>query len=86
MCLRGGRCSFGHCQAMSDFEFTDDLCADEVFVPTQVELPTIEIYATCDNVYVLAIVVMKHIATKVSITEPHPLHVIICDNGPLFIR
>ncbi len=71
---------------MSDFEFTDDLCADEVFVPTQVELPTIEIYATCDNVYVLAIVVMKHIATKVSITEPHPLHVIICDNGPLFIR
>jgi hypothetical protein len=43
---------------MSEFEFTDYAGADEVFVPTQVELPTIEIYATCDNVYVLAFVVM----------------------------
>jgi hypothetical protein len=44
---------------MSDFEFTDDPCADKVFIPTQVELPTIEVYAACDNVYVLAFVVMK---------------------------
>ena len=71
---------------MSDFEFTDDLCADEVFVPTQVELPTIEIYATCDNVYVLAIVVMKHIATEMGITESHSFHIVICDTRPLFIR
>ncbi len=72
---------------MSDFEFTDDLCADEVFVPTQVELPTIEIYATCDNVYVLTSrIVMKYIATEMGITEPHPIHIVVSYGYPLVIR
>ncbi|GAR22230.1 hypothetical protein NGUA31_03443 [Salmonella enterica] len=72
---------------MSDFEFTDDPGADEVFVPTQVEFPSIEVYATCDNVDVLTSrIVMKYIATNMSITESHPFHVVVSYGYPLVIR
>ncbi|EDM9065194.1 hypothetical protein AHU16_22825 [Salmonella enterica subsp. enterica serovar Give] len=71
---------------MSEFEFTDYAGADEVFVPTQVELPAIEIYATCNNVNVLtSLIIMKNIATEVCITEPHSLHVIVSNSFPLFV-
>ncbi|MNZ93610.1 hypothetical protein D3C78_1126850 [compost metagenome] len=72
---------------MSDFKLTDYAGTYKVLIPAKVELPSIEVYATCDNVYVLTSrIVMKHIATKVSITESHSPHIVICDAGPLFSR
>ena len=81
-----GSCCLGHCQTVSDFEFTNDPCTYKVFVPTQVEVPTGYVDSAGDNVYMLAIVVMKHIATEMSITEPHPLHVVVSYGYPLVIR
>ena len=72
---------------MSDFEFTDYAGTYEVLIPAKVELPSIEIYATCNNVYVLTSrIIMKHIATKISITEPDPLHVVVSYVYPLLIQ
>ena len=71
---------------MSDFEFTDYAGTYEVLIPAKVKLPTDHVDSACDDMYMLTIIIVEHIATKVSITEPHPLHVVICDNGPLFIR
>ncbi|BDN96069.1 hypothetical protein KAM621c_11740 [Citrobacter braakii] len=72
---------------MSDFEFTNDLCAYKVFVPTQVELATIEVYPACNDMYVLTgRIVMYNIATEVSITEPNLLHIVLSYTGPFFRR
>ncbi|EDI5401663.1 hypothetical protein CE629_12690 [Salmonella enterica subsp. enterica serovar Newport] len=72
---------------MSDFKLTDYAGTYEVLIPAKVELPTGYVDSAGNNVYVLTSrVVMKHIATKVSIIKPHPLHVVICNAGPLFSR
>ena len=71
---------------MSDFEFTNDPCTYKVFVPTQVEVPTGYVDPAGNDVYMLAIVVMKHIATEMSIIEPHLFHIVVCYPCPLVIR
>ncbi|KLE62000.1 hypothetical protein YA15_21035 [Klebsiella aerogenes] len=71
---------------MIDFEFSDDPSTDKVLIPAKVKLTTEHVDSACDNVDMLASVVMKHIATKMSITEPHPLHIVVSYGYPLVIR
>ncbi len=71
---------------MSDFKLTDYAGTYKVLIPAKVEFPTGYVDSAGNNVYMLAFVVMKHIATEVSITEPHPLHVVISYGYPLVIR
>ena len=72
---------------MSDFEFTDYAGTYEVLILAKVKLPSDYVDSACDDVYVLTSrIVMKHIATEVSIIEPHPLHVVVSYVYPLVIR
>ena len=71
---------------MIPLKLLNDSGADEVLISAEVELAIRYTDARSNYMYMLAgLVVMEDIATEMSITEAHSLHVVVSNKLPLLI-